>query len=163
MITVITFFSFQHKEVLSIGSYLYVAIHYRIMSSQRRGRTIVPSGHQIGKTHVRQDRALPPALKPGRRISARGRKYTENRKNRSDLRNRVWNILIFVFNSAQHLINSETKSIIQCPLAHFTNEPMPIPIVVEHTMVHAVNLEMPCHARLNQWQVLQDCRGLHES
>jgi hypothetical protein len=88
MITVITFFSFQHKEVLSIGSYLYVAIHYRFMSSHRRGRTIVPSGHQIGKTHVKPDKELK-ALTPGRRISAKGRKYTENRKNRSDLRNRV--------------------------------------------------------------------------
>lgn len=51
---------------------------------QRRGKTIKKYNKQAGKTTVRKDKKLG-ALAPGIRRSSRGKKYFENRKNRSDL------------------------------------------------------------------------------
>ena len=42
-----------------------------------------PGGHQTGRTHTIIDRAIE-AMGPGKRISASGHPYTENRRNRSD-------------------------------------------------------------------------------
>ena len=51
-------------------------------------RTVSPSGYQYGKSKKAADEKRK-ALPPGRRISKSGRKYTENRKNRSDLKDNV--------------------------------------------------------------------------
>lgn len=49
------------------------------------GRLIKRSkgGHQTGRTHIRLDKRRV-ALPPGTRRSASGKKYVENRRNRSD-------------------------------------------------------------------------------
>jgi hypothetical protein len=49
------------------------------------GVTVRRSNHQIGRTHVVPDKKVK-ALLPGRRRSTSGKKYTENRRNRSDMR-----------------------------------------------------------------------------
>ena len=60
------------------------------MAAKKRGTAYVTSvaSHQTGKTHVRQDRRYH-ALKPGMRVSANGKPYYENRRNRSDPRGAV--------------------------------------------------------------------------
>lgn len=56
----------------------------------KRGHTIRSVNHQTGKTNIPRDRRIrKTALKPGLRISARGNKYFEGRKNRSDLHGRI--------------------------------------------------------------------------
>lgn len=55
---------------------------------KRRGRTTRSVGYQRGKTNVRRDKKRS-AMKPGRRLSRNRKKYTETRKNRSDLRGRI--------------------------------------------------------------------------
>jgi hypothetical protein len=58
-----------------------------------RGTTIKKSNNQRGKSNLKIDRIRPSkdrnALPPGLRRSARGKKYFENRKNRSDLFGKV--------------------------------------------------------------------------
>lgn len=46
-------------------------------------KTIVPSNYQIGKTHIKQDRQHR-ALKPGKRVSKKGKTYYEHRRTHSD-------------------------------------------------------------------------------
>ena len=46
-------------------------------------KTIVPSDYQIGTTHLKQDRKLR-AMKPGKRISKKGKTYYEHRRDHSD-------------------------------------------------------------------------------
>jgi len=47
------------------------------------GRLIKRSSHQTGRTNVPKDRKVL-AMPPGKRRSASGKTYTENRRNRSD-------------------------------------------------------------------------------
>lgn len=49
------------------------------------GKIVKRSHHQTGRTHVPEDRRRP-AMPPGIRKSAKGKKYGEYRRNRSDLR-----------------------------------------------------------------------------
>ena len=76
---------------------------YRIFSasqggapSKKRGQTHIsgygrkvlkPSGRQTGKSNERADKARK-AMRPGKRRSAAGNEYTENRMNRSDMKGR---------------------------------------------------------------------------
>jgi len=53
-----------------------------------RGHTVKKVNHQTGKTNAKKDRQLD-ALSPGHRVSRRGKKYYEGRKNRSDLFGRI--------------------------------------------------------------------------
>lgn len=58
--------------------------------ARRRGKTIKKSSKQTGKSVLEKDRKIrPDALPPGKRRSARGKIYFENRKNRSDLHGHV--------------------------------------------------------------------------
>jgi len=52
------------------------------------GRTIKKSNKQRGKSNLKIDKRQP-ALTPGLRRSSAGKKYFENRKNRSDLLGRI--------------------------------------------------------------------------
>ena len=49
------------------------------------GRTVRPKKYQMGKSHAGRDKPRK-AMAPGYRLSAKGKKYYEGRKNRSDLK-----------------------------------------------------------------------------
>jgi len=51
---------------------------------KHRAKIVRRYHYQTGKTNRRVDRRRK-ALKPGRRVSKSGRRYTETRKNRSDV------------------------------------------------------------------------------
>jgi hypothetical protein len=58
------------------------------LRSKKFGRQVLKaSTRQTGKSHTKRDSARK-AMQPGKRRSASGRVYYENRKNRSDLRGR---------------------------------------------------------------------------
>ena len=60
--------------------------HWRLNAPQ--GRVVKGSGYQIGSSDRKIDKK-DSAMRPGKRRSATGNIYFENRKNRSDLHNRV--------------------------------------------------------------------------
>jgi hypothetical protein len=49
------------------------------------GRTVRPKKYQTGKSHKGKDKPRN-AMTPGYRVSAKGKRYYEGRKNRSDLK-----------------------------------------------------------------------------
>ena len=51
-------------------------------------RVVKPKHHQTGKTNKKRDKPRK-AMKPGYRVSKRGKRYYEGRANRSDLKNNV--------------------------------------------------------------------------